>query len=152
MQAIHPWCWKSTSCRCRGLDIPVRRLRNISFQLRRGEIVGIAGLMGAGRTELLESLFGASPVAHQGRILLDGQPCRFGHPSQAMAAGIAMVTEDRKRLGLFSTMNVRENISLCALQSLSSRGVLLGGREPRGRSAASPPACSEIRRHRCIDQ
>lgn len=105
------------------------RLRNISFQLRRGEIVGIAGLMGAGRTELLESLFGASPVAHQGQILLDGQPCRFGHPSQAMAAGIAMVTEDRKRLGLFSTMNVRENISLCALQSLSSRGVLLGGRE-----------------------
>ena len=105
------------------------RLRNISFQLRRGEILGIAGLMGAGRTELLECLFGASPVAYQGQVHLNGRPCRFGHPAQAMAAGIAMVTEDRKRLGLFSTMNVRENISLCALQSLSSRGLLLGSRE-----------------------
>lgn len=105
------------------------RLRDISFQLRRGEIVGIAGLMGAGRTELLECLFGANPVAYQGQVLLNGQACRFGHPAQAMAAGIAMVTEDRKRLGLFTTMSVRENISVCALPSLSRRGVLVGTRE-----------------------
>ena len=105
------------------------RLRNISFQLRRGEILGIAGLMGAGRTELLECLFGASPLPHQGQIMLHGRPCRFAHPAQAMAAGIAMVTEDRKRLGLFSTMSVRENISVCALKSLSRHGVLLGQQE-----------------------
>ncbi len=105
------------------------RLRDISFQLRRGEIVGIAGLMGAGRTELLECLFGASPLPHQGQIMLHGRPCRFAHPAQAMSAGIAMVTEDRKRLGLFSTMSVRENISVCALKSLSRRGVLLGQHE-----------------------
>ncbi len=100
------------------------RLRDINFELRRGEIVGIAGLMGAGRTELLECLFGASLLAPQGQISLLGKPCRFNHPADAMAAGIAMVTEDRKRLGLFSTMSVRGNISLCALQRLSRGGVV----------------------------
>ncbi len=53
------------------------RLRDINFQLHRGEVLGIAGLMGAGRTELLECLFGASPLAPQGQILIDGQPKRF---------------------------------------------------------------------------
>lgn len=105
------------------------RLHNISFNLRRGEIVGIAGLMGAGRTELLECLFGASPLPHLGQIMLHGQARRFTHPGQAMSAGVAMVTEDRKRLGLFSTMSVRENISLCALKSLSLRGILVGQHE-----------------------
>lgn len=105
------------------------RLKDISFQLRRGEILGIAGLMGAGRTELLECLFGASALPPQGRVQLDGQPVRFEHPSQAMAAGVALVTEDRKRLGLFAEMSVGENITVCSLSEATSGGFLSLGRE-----------------------
>lgn len=98
------------------------QLKNISFQLRRGEILGIAGLMGAGRTELMECLFGANEEPIQGEILLNQIVMQFSHPADAKAAGIAMVTEDRKRLGLFAQMNVRENISICTLsQSLSGK-------------------------------
>ncbi|HQX49703.1 MAG TPA: sugar ABC transporter ATP-binding protein [Planctomycetaceae bacterium] len=105
------------------------RLQNVSLKLHRGEILGVAGLMGAGRTELLECLFGASELPPQGEILIDGQPTRFSHPSQAMKAGIAMVTEDRKRLGLFAHMTVRENITVCALGDVSSAGVISRTRE-----------------------
>jgi ABC-type sugar transport system ATPase subunit len=105
------------------------RLRDISFQLRRGEIVGIAGLMGAGRTELLECLFGSSPEAPRGRILLDGHEVRFRHPSEALAAGIGLVTEDRKRLGLFSQMTVGENITMCTLGEAAHAGLLSRRRE-----------------------
>jgi ABC-type sugar transport system ATPase subunit len=91
------------------------RLRKIDFSLRRGEILGIAGLMGAGRTELLECLFGSSPAPVLGRILLGGKEVRFTHPAQAKEAGVAFISEDRKRLGLFSQMTVRENITLCTL-------------------------------------
>jgi len=107
------------------------RLRDISFQLHRGEILGIAGLMGAGRTELLECLFGASLVPPQGRVTLDGQAVRFSHPAEAMAAGIALVCEDRKRLGLFAEMSVAENITLCALADATVAGFLRPGREVR---------------------
>ena len=105
------------------------RLQNINLKLHRGEILGIAGLMGAGRTELLECLFGASELPPQGSILIEGKSCHFSHPSQAMRAGIAMVTEDRKRLGLFAHMTVRENITVCALCDVSSAGVITNGRE-----------------------
>ena len=105
------------------------RLHDVNLKLHRGEILGIAGLMGAGRTELLECLFGASHLPPQGEILLEGSPRRFGHPSQAMQAGIAMVTEDRKRLGLFTHMTVRENITVCALSNVSSAGIIGPGRE-----------------------
>ncbi len=96
------------------------RLSDISFSLRRGEVLGIAGLMGAGRTELLESLFGTSPEPPDGTILLDGQRVCFGHPAEATRAGMALVTEDRKRLGLFSHMTVRDNITICTLQEALS--------------------------------
>lgn len=100
------------------------RLENISFSLRRGEVLGIAGLMGAGRTELLECLFGANVEPLQGEILLNGERVQFSHPAEAKAGGIAMVTEDRKRLGLFPRMTVRENITVCTLQD-SVTGVLV---------------------------
>jgi ABC-type sugar transport system ATPase subunit len=94
------------------------RLEHVNLSLRSGEILGIAGLMGAGRTELLECLFGASRESYTGRVLLDGQEVRFQHPAEAKRAGIALVTEDRKRLGLFSQMTVRENITICTLQEM----------------------------------
>jgi ribose transport system ATP-binding protein len=100
------------------------RLKNIGFSLRRGEILGIAGLMGAGRTELLECLFGASNLPPQGEITLGGKPVRFRHPAEAREAGVALVTEDRKRLGLFSHLNVGENITLCTLREVAKAGVI----------------------------
>jgi ABC-type sugar transport system ATPase subunit len=105
------------------------RLKDISFQLRRGEILGIAGLMGAGRTELLECLFGSSPEPPQGRILLEGRAVRFEHPEEACRAGVALVTEDRKRLGLFAQMTVGENITICTLSEAATAGLLSGRRE-----------------------
>lgn len=105
------------------------RLKDVSFQLRRGEILGIAGLMGAGRTELLECLFGASPLPPSGRILLEGREVRFSHPSDARAAGVALVTEDRKRLGLFAALDVGENISVCTLGQTGVAGFINRQRE-----------------------
>jgi ABC-type sugar transport system ATPase subunit len=105
------------------------RLRDISFELRRGEIVGIAGLMGAGRTELLECLFGSSPEPPRGSILLEGREVRFSHPAEALRAGIGLVTEDRKRLGLFAQMTVGENITMCTLRQAVNGGLLSRRRE-----------------------
>jgi ABC-type sugar transport system ATPase subunit len=107
------------------------RLKDISFQLRRGEIVGIAGLMGAGRTELLECLFGSSAEPPHGRVVLDGREISFRHPAEALAAGVGLVTEDRKRLGLFAQMTVGENITMCTLAEASRGGLISGRREAK---------------------
>lgn len=120
----------------RGLSLPWRghargwRLRDVSFQVRRGEIVGIAGLMGAGRTELLECLFGAAPERPQGAIVLDGRPAHFRHPADACAAGVALITEDRKRLGLFAQMSVGQNITIGTLNQWT-RGGFISARKER---------------------
>ncbi len=105
------------------------RLKDISFELHRGEVLGIAGLMGAGRTELLECLFGASTIPPQGRVILAGQPVSFSHPQEAVAAGMALVTEDRKRLGLFAHQTVRDNITVCTLHELRQLGLISGRAE-----------------------
>lgn len=105
------------------------RLKDISFELRRGEVLGFAGLMGAGRTELLECLFGASEVRPTGTIELLGRKLTLRHPLDACREGIALVTEDRKRLGIFAAMNVGQNISLCTLDKTGSLGVINGSRE-----------------------
>jgi ABC-type sugar transport system ATPase subunit len=94
-------------------------LRDISFSVRAGEVVGIAGLLGAGRTELLEAIYGAGPRGTSGTIALEGRPVRFTHPDQAINEGIAMVPEDRKTLGLFDRMTVAENITLRRLADLT---------------------------------
>ncbi len=106
------------------------RLRNVSFTLRRREVLGVAGLMGAGRTELLECLFGTSPEPPVGRVVLDGKPVHFGSPADAKRAGVALVTEDRKRLGLFPQMNVRENITVCRLEEAAT-AMLISARKER---------------------
>ncbi len=121
----------------RGLSLPwvghprEWRLRDISFQLHRGEILGLAGLMGAGRTELLESLFGASPQPPRGRVYLNEREVQFGHPREAIAAGVAMVSEDRKRLGLFDHLTVGQNITLAKLGAAVRGGLLSRRREQR---------------------
>ncbi|MBX3415741.1 MAG: sugar ABC transporter ATP-binding protein [Pirellulales bacterium] len=105
------------------------RLRDIRFKLHRGEILGIAGLMGAGRTELLECLFGAAPLPFAGRVLLEDRVVRFAHPREARQAGIALVTEDRKRLGLFPQLSVGANTTICTLGDATQLGLVRRSRE-----------------------
>lgn len=105
------------------------RLADINFSVRRGEVLGIAGLMGAGRTELLECLYGCSPLPPQGKLSLRGQLIQFDHPAEALSAGVAMVTEDRKRLGIIAPMNVRQHITLSNLRSTVVAGMVNGSRE-----------------------
>jgi ABC-type sugar transport system ATPase subunit len=95
-------------------------LKHISFTLHKGEVLGIAGLMGAGRTELLECLFGLHPRALSGRICLDGEPVSLQSPEDAIRHKIALLTEDRKGQGLVLTRSIGENISLPILKTLSS--------------------------------
>ncbi len=101
-------------------------VRDVSFEVRRGERFGIAGLVGAGRTELVRLIFGAD-VADSGRIFLqdENRPRRFCHPSQAVAAGLAMVTEDRKDNGLLLPHSIRVNTTLAAMRSRFSIGGLV---------------------------
>jgi len=98
---------------------PRKRLSNISFSLRAGEILGIAGLMGSGRTELLESLFGLYPTAPSTRIFLEGNEVHLSSPAQAIQSGIAFVTEDRKQHGLILNMTVSSNITLTVLKQFT---------------------------------
>jgi len=98
-------------------DIPV------SLEVRAGEIVGIAGLVGAGRTELLQTIFGVTP-ALGGELELDGQSFRPSCPADAITAGIALAPEDRKQHGLVLPMTVRENASLPSLERDQAKGFL----------------------------
>ena len=104
--------------------------RNISFTLRRGEVLGLAGLMGAGRTEIAEALFGLR-LAHAGEIRLHGRPVRITSPRDALAAGIGMVTEDRKGLGILPAMSVRSNLTLSALDRFAGLAGLDAAHEAR---------------------
>lgn len=101
----------------RGLCGPPR-LRDISFCVRRGEIVGLAGLIGAGRTELARLILGAEKRT-AGRLFLEGREVRLNHPADAVALGIGYVPEDRKKQGLVLPMTVRENITLTIHRSVS---------------------------------
>jgi ABC-type sugar transport system ATPase subunit len=105
------------------------RLRGISFRLERGEILGVAGLLGAGRTELLEVLFGAMGGLAQGTIRLEGREIRVENPARAIAQGLALVTEDRKTLGLFDQMTVGQNITLIELARMTRGGLVDRARE-----------------------
>ena len=96
---------------CRG-----RRVRDINLSIREGEILGLAGLVGAGRTELGRAIFGAEPLT-EGQMFLRGQLVRIRNPQEAIRSGIGYVTEDRKGLGLFLKMTLREN---CASPSLGA--------------------------------
>lgn len=97
-----------------------RMVRNVSFQVRTGEIVGIAGLMGAGRTETTRAIFGADP-RDSGEVLVDGKPVRIRCPRDAIRAGVVLAPEDRKKDGLCTKLSVRHNIALPNLDLISSK-------------------------------
>ncbi|AUD02788.1 sugar ABC transporter ATP-binding protein [Spirosoma pollinicola] len=110
------------------LKHPVRtnenQLNDLSFIVGRGEVVGMFGLMGAGRTELLETLFGLHPKRASGSVSIDNQTVKFSEPADAIRAGLALVPEDRKKDGLVLGMDVQTNISLTALSAIERAGFL----------------------------
>jgi ribose transport system ATP-binding protein len=99
-------------------------VQNVSFSLHKGEVLGISGLMGAGRTELLEAVFGLHPRHVSGKVYIDGKAVQLNNVSQAIQAGIGLVPEDRKLQGLILNMDVVKNTTLANLKQVSSFGFL----------------------------
>ena len=98
-----------------------RKFHDINLEVRAGEIVGIAGIVGAGRSEVVQAIFGLDPNA-TGRVTVKGQPLPLGSIDHALAAGLGLLPEDRKRQGLVLGLNCRENTALAMLPSLSRLG------------------------------
>lgn len=103
-------------------------LENISFSVRSGEIVGMAGLMGSGRTEVGRAIFGAD-LLEKGEIFIAGEKCIIHSPADAIRAGIGFITEDRKHQGLVLGMSVGENVSLASLAQFCANGFINDDKE-----------------------
>ncbi len=105
-------------------------LKNVSLTLRRGEIVGLAGLAGAGRSELLENIFGLC-ARSGGQLLLNGKEIRNRNPREAIANGFALLTEERRATGIFGILDITENTTISALKRYRFGGLLLSDRRRR---------------------
>jgi rhamnose transport system ATP-binding protein len=104
----------------KNLSVP-GRVKDVSFQVRAGEIVGLAGLVGAGRTDVAQAIFGVARPS-QGTVMVGGSPVRIRNPRQAMKLGLALVPEDRQHEGLLMPMSITANATLAVLRQLSSAG------------------------------
>jgi ABC-type sugar transport system ATPase subunit len=102
--------------------------RDVSFEVRRGEVLGLAGLAGSGASEILGAVFGRLQ-RHHGRVLVDGEPVPAGRPAAALRRGLAFLTSDRKAEGLTPSRSVVENVTLASLARFSPMGWLRPGRE-----------------------
>jgi monosaccharide-transporting ATPase len=100
-----------------------RKLDHVSLEAARGEIVGMAGLLGSGRTETARAIFGADPV-DDGQVSLEGKKLDLGSPREAIEAGLAFLTEDRKAEGIIPELSVRENLTLAALPEMTKLGIV----------------------------
>jgi rhamnose transport system ATP-binding protein len=96
---------------------------NINLEVCAGEIVGLGGLVGAGRTETVRAIFGADPMM-AGTVLVDGKRLHPGSPEQAVKAGLGLLTEDRKELGLLAVLSIRENVTIADLSAVTRLGVI----------------------------
>ncbi|HET6437597.1 MAG TPA: sugar ABC transporter ATP-binding protein [Anaeromyxobacter sp.] len=105
-----------------------RKLQDVSFEVRRGEIVGFYGLVGAGKTELARAIYGADP--HRGEVLFQGVPLPR-RPDQVIEAGIALVPEERRSQGLFTILTVRGNVPVMNMARISRHGFIRAGEERR---------------------
>jgi ribose transport system ATP-binding protein len=99
------------------------RVRGVSFEARRGEILGIAGLIGSGRTETMRAIFGAD-ARQSGEIFIDGKPAEIREPKDAVKAGIGFIPEDRKQHGLLLSQSIRVNTTLASISNHSHKGWL----------------------------
>jgi ABC-type sugar transport system ATPase subunit len=118
-----------TALEVRNLNNPRLGLHDISFSVKRGEILGMAGLVGSGRTELARTLFGLSSCSSP--IYLNGKPVRIGSPAQAIGMGMGYLPEDRRQHGLILEMQLDENISMASLNEVSRWGMVQRGKEAR---------------------
>ncbi|HEY0097846.1 MAG TPA: sugar ABC transporter ATP-binding protein, partial [Pyrinomonadaceae bacterium] len=105
-----------------------RKLNDVTVEVARGEIVGMAGLLGSGRTETARAIFGADSV-EEGEVKLEGKKIKRGSVNEAIDSGIAFLTEDRKAEGIIPELSVRENLTLAALPALSTLGVVSRARQ-----------------------
>ena len=119
-----------------GLTDGGRMVKPASFTLHAGEVLGLAGLVGSGRTELARLVYAADPMTG-GRVVLKGQERHFKTPKDALDAGIAYLTEDRKAQGLFLDMTVQENINLGVIDRDAGRGGVLDLKRARERAKAA---------------
>jgi len=103
---------------------------DVSFEVRAGEIVALAGLVGSGRSEVVQSIFGVDP-RDAGTVRVNGKALKAGSPRAAMAAGVALVPEDRRQQGLVMELSIERNVTLPRSRKLSKLGLLLGGSERR---------------------
>ncbi|MDQ4120263.1 MAG: sugar ABC transporter ATP-binding protein [Acidobacteriota bacterium] len=100
-----------------------RRMQNVSLNVKKGEILGMAGLLGSGRTDVARAIFGADHKEN-GRVVLDGKEVNPRSPNDAIRAGIAFLSEDRKAEGIIPDLSVRENLTLAALPALTNAGIV----------------------------
>lgn len=112
-------------------------VQDISFDVRRGEILGIAGLMGAGRTEVLETIFGIRP-SERGEVFVEGKKVTIKQPMDAIDANIGLLTEDRKQSGIMGVLSVRDNMAVAALPKFTTKGFI--------RTKAIDEACERERK------
>ncbi|AYD03550.1 xylose ABC transporter ATP-binding protein [Neorhizobium sp. NCHU2750] len=117
LEARNISCWDVTNPDRKVVD-------DVSFEIRKGEILGIAGLVGAGRTELVSTLFGAYPSTHKGSVHLDGKEVTIRSPRDAVKAGICMVPEDRKRSGILPILGVGHNMTVSVLDRFAGLGLI----------------------------
>ena len=100
-----------------------KMFKDVNFSVRAGEVLGVSGLMGAGRTEIMQAIFGNLPIV-SGKVLIEGKEVHIKNPKQAIEAGIGFITEDRKTEGLLLEKSIAENIELCNLGKVSKNSVL----------------------------
>jgi ribose transport system ATP-binding protein len=122
-------------------DLKTRRYpqRSVSFELRKGEILGFAGLVGAGRSELAQTIFGVD-APFVGKVLLNDQPIKISSPQDAIAHGIYLIPEDRRRTGLILDLTIRENATLPSLSRYSSMGLI----KRKAEREAATKMCSRL--------
>ena len=127
---------EDTLLEVKNLSSTYDHLSDVSFQVRRGEILGVAGLDGSGRTELLENLFGIS-TRKTGTLLKNGRRIRNGNPKEAIANGFAMVTEERRATGIFNILSVKENTVIASMKDDLVAGFLLSDKKQAKKTAES---------------
>jgi len=129
-RAVRPSALGQVALEVRGLSNLARGVRSVSCAVRRGEILGLSGLVGSGRTELAETIFGLTPH-NEGEILVDGKTATIGSPEDAIRLGIGYVPEDRQRHGVVGEMSVAVNTTLNQLEATSWRGLVDDAAERR---------------------
>jgi len=121
--------------RVENLSVPHKYVKDkkvvdhVSFSLKKGEILGIAGLVGAGRSELVNAVFGYLKKEDGCKIYIDGSPVEIGNPREAIKNGIALVSEDRRKSGIISILSIRENATLVSLKSMFRDYIIKFGKE-----------------------